>query len=403
MNTFKFSLLSTIAFLLIASSAVFAQQSDYQIQRDFRAAYSDIAERVETAETAEEFASLEEEIEQLEAQYSDHSSIINAALYPETFQNRMSTVRNEAQQGRLNAERVDQLNEEIADLMSEMDEFRNQLTEMNEQATALREEIERSEANERQQSALIRQYRQNLEQRNQFVMGFLEELLFRYKIYDPTASAEVEEAQRMDDNPIQLISTIIAEYINTVDQTTDFETQDYLGMRAQHSYFNEIWQRIGENLAQVYAPDQPVQAEQDITDQLAAWQASIDNKLWDAFSTAFNQNNIDLEPFTDTDTFNTALNVYIDNAIEVSLESNTEEDYEVFRNFNSFWNNTVKAEWGDHLTEGNVLSQSQIAALDIKLTQWGEAATPTSNLMFILFLISIAVIIGLVVLLITKK
>lgn len=403
MNTFKFSLLSTIAFLLIASSAVFAQQSDYQIQRDFRAAYSDIAERVETAETAEEFASLEEEIEQLEAQYSDHSSIINAALYPETFQNRMSTVRNEAQQGRLNAERVDQLNEEIADLMSEMDEFRNQLTEMNEQATALREEIERSEANERQQSALIRQYRQNLEQRNQFVMGFLEELLSRYEIYDPTASAEVEEAQRMDDNPIQLISTIIAEYINTVDQTTDFETQDYLGMRAQHSYFNEIWQRIGENLAQVYAPDQPVQAEQDITDQLAAWQASIDNKLWDAFSTAFNQNNIDLEPFTDTDTFNTALNVYIDNAIEVSLESNTEEDYEVFRNFNSFWNNTVKAEWGDHLTEGNVLSQSQIAALDIKLTQWGEAATPTSNLMFILFLISIAVIIGLVVLLITKK
>jgi len=211
------------------------------------------------------------------------------------------------------------------------------------------------------------------------------------------------EQERLDDNPLQLISTILSEYINSVDQASDLEPTDYLGMRAQHAYFDDIWDRIGENLANTFAPDEPVQAEQGINDQLSAWQASIDNKLWNSLTTAFNQNNIQLDTFTDAETFNTAVNRYIDDAIAVSQEANTEEDYEVFRNFNSFWNNTVKADWGDNMTQGNVLTQSQIASIDIKMTQWGGAATPTSNLMFILFLISIAVIIGLVVLLITKK
>ena len=400
----KFSVLSTIAFLLIASSAVFAQQSDFQIQRDFRAAYSDLSERVESASTIEEFATLEEEIDALEARYSEHSTIINSAIYPETFSNRVRFIRNEAEQGRLNAERVEQLNEEISGLVSERDQFRERLTEMDAESSELREEIERSSANERRQAALIRQYRQNIEQRDLFVMDFLEELLTKYEIYDASMIDGPEgEQERLDENPLQLISTILSEYINSVDQASDLQPVDYLGMRAQHAYFDDIWERIGENLANTFAPDEPVQAEQGINDQLSAWQASIDNKLWNSLTTAFNQNNIQLDTFTDAETFNTAVNRYVDDAIAVSQEANTEEDYEVFRNFNSFWNNTVKADWGDNMTQGNVLTQSQIASIDIKMTQWGGAATPTSNLMFILFLISIAVIIGLVVLLITKR
>jgi hypothetical protein len=89
--------------------------------------------------------------------------------------------------------------------------------------------------------------------------------------------------------------------------------------------------------------------------------------------------------------------------VDTSLETNSEEDYEDFRNFSNYWNETVKANWGEMLTEGGVLNHSQIAAIDIKLNSWSEAAQPTSNLMFILFLVSLAVIIGLVVLLITRK
>jgi hypothetical protein len=54
------------------------------------------------------------------------------------------------------------------------------------------------------------------------------------------------------------------------------------------------------------------------------------------------------------------------NAYEISLERNSEEDHEIYRNFSSFWNNTVKASWGELLVEGNVLSHSDIAAIDYK-------------------------------------
>jgi len=139
-----------------------------------------------------------------------------------------------------------------------------------------------------------------------------------------------------------------------------------------------------------------------VDDLLAAWLASIDNQIWEAISSAFSEEEIELQSFSSPQEFNEALHSYVDAAYEMSLERNTEEDYEMYMNFRDFWNNTVKASWGDALVEGNIISNSEIAAIDLKLSDWSESSPPTSNLMFILFLVSLAVIIGLVVLLLTR-
>jgi len=396
---------STMAALLfVASATVVAQQSDFQIQQDFRAQYNEVVNQVDTAVSTDELVEVAAAIDALEAEYSEYSSIINAAIYPDTFSNRISDLRNRYAAGQANVSTIEQLNERIRDLMAEIDEFRDRVTQMDEEIADLKEQIDRSSANERRQAALIRQYRQNIEQRDEFVSNVLEQLMTRYQELDSATQAEIADAvERMSDNPIELLKTMLAEYTNLADQNSGLEAPDFVRMRAQHGYFADIWNRIGERLANTFAPDNPVEARQEVTDMLAAWQASVDNKLWNALTTAFNQNGIELPPFTSASTFNNALNSYVDNAMEVSMESNNEEDYEVFRNFSNYWNTTVKAQWGELLVNGNILSNSQIAAIDVKLTQWGEAAQPTSNLMFILFLISLAVIIGLVVLLVTKK
>jgi hypothetical protein len=136
---------------------------------------------------------------------------------------------------------------------------------------------------------------------------------------------------------------------------------------------------------------------------MAAWLLSVDNQLWESLNDTFSQNGIELEVFTTPDEFYNAIYNYVDNGHVTSLERNSEEDFAVYQNFSTFWNETVKAEWGDMLIEGEILSQSQIAEIDIKLNDWEEASKPTSNLMFILLIVSVAVIIGLIVLLITKK
>lgn len=397
--------ISTLSVLLfLASTAVIAQQSDYQIQQDFRTEYKELATQIDNATSTEELESAYAEISEFEAKYSGYSSLINSALYPETFEERISDLQSRYGISETNVNVVNQLNEQIAGLQRELDELRERLAGMDEDSQALRERIERASANERRLSGLVRQYRQNLENRDEFVSEMLEGLLNRYQTMDAQSQAELAEAiESMDDNPLDLLRTILQGYINAADRDAGLESVDFLRMRAQHGYFSNVWDKIGSRLAETFAPDSPVQARQEITDLLSAWQASIDNKLWNALSTSFNQAGIQLSTFTSADAFNNALNQFVDNATEVSRNQNEEADYELYRSFSDFWNNTVKAGWGEFLVAGNVLDQGQIAAIDVKISDWGQAATPTSNLMFILFLVSLAVIIGLIVLLVTKK
>ncbi len=391
-------------FFLFASTTAFAQQSDFQIKQDFRAELSELTERIITAVSSDELRELEAEIDQLEARYAEHSEMISGALYPETFDGKMGILSDTYASTLEDVELIEQLNERIDELAAEMEVFRERLSEMNLEMSSLEDQLERAEASEARQAALIRQYRQNIEQRDNFVSEFLEELLSKYRTMDRDTEQEITEAtERLDDNPLEIIQTIIIEYIEMTDHSTALETPDYVAMRAQHGYFDEVWDKIGEQLVNTFAPDNPVTAREEVEDLIGAWLASIDNKLWDALSTSFNQNGIELDPFTSPDDFYAALNAFVDAAYEISLERNDEEDHQIFRNFSDFWNNTVKASWGDLLIEGNVLSQSQIASIDLKMNDWSEASAPTSNLMFILLLISIAVIIGLIILIVMMR
>lgn len=405
MKKFMKRSISTLAALLfVASTTVVAQQSDYRVVQDFRAEYSELVSEIDAAESSDEIASIIDEISELEAEYSGYSDLLDNSLYPDNFEDRVEDLRNRVNVSRENLSVIEDLNERISELESEIEELRDQLSQLDEEASATAERLERSAANERRLSGLVSQYRQNIEDRDAFVNNMLESLLNRYEAMDAETQSEISDAsESLEDDPLALLETILSGYINQADRESGLDASDYLRMRAQHGYFAEVWDRIGERMSNAYASDRPVQAEQEITDLLTAWEASVNNKLWGALSTAFDQNGIDLPEFTSADAFNNALNTFVDQAIETATEQNEEADYDLFSSFNDYWNSTVKAQWGEYLVAGNVLSQGDIAAIDVKLSTWGQNAAPTSNLMFILFLISLAVIIGLIVLLVTKK
>jgi len=397
--------ISTLAALLLfASGSLIAQDSDYRILQDFRADYNEINERMQDAESSDDISEIADMISELESDYSGHESLINSAIWPDTFEDRLNILRTSLAGSERDFRTIEELNERIAELQSDIDEYRTQIDQLDEDSEALRQQLERASANERRLSGLVTQYRENIESRDEFVSGFLENLLNRYQAMDSQTQSEIAEAsERLQDDPLELLRTIISEYINQADRETGLEAGDYLRMRAQHADFNSVWDQVGENMSVAYAADSPVQARQEITDLLSAWRASIDNKLWNALSTAFNQNGIELPAFTSADAFRNALNQFVDDASSIARDQNDEADQQLFESFNNFWNGTVKADWGQYLIVGDVLSEGDIAEIDIKVADWARHAEPVSNLMFILFLISLAVIIGLIVLLVTKK
>lgn len=404
MNTFVKQISLFIVLSLFTGFSAFAQQSDYQIQQDFQTEYTELLERIEQAGTTEALAEIEVAINELETNYNEHTDIINAALYPETFENVLRTLRNNHAEAVENVTTIEDLNEEILSLESELDSFRSRLERMNQETADLQQKIRESTQNEARQAALIRQYRENIEERNLFVSNFLGELLSKYQSMDRAERQEITEAAgRLEENPVDIIQNVINEYITMMEQAEGLETPDFVSMKAQHGYFVEVWNQIGEQLTTTFTPDNPEQAYANVNQLLSNWQESISTNLWASLQAAFSENDILLNEFSSSEEFNDALHNYIDSAYEVSVDANSEEDYQVYRNFNSFWNDTVKTEWGEMFIEGDILTQAQIAAVDLKLDNWRDEATPKSNLTFILLIVSIAVIIGLIVLLLTRK
>ncbi len=400
----KIYITTTILLLVFLQTALVAQQSDYQIQQNFVTELNELTERIDTTQSPEALAELEIELEELKNRFAEHEELINAALYPETYQNSVRATEEQLSVALDNASVIDQLNSRITSLVGEIDAYRSQITDLNENTQALREQLQRAESNEERQAALLTQYRQSLEERNSFVSDFLQNLMSRYQNVDLGTQQEIADAaERLDDNPVEILRSIILDYINIVDESESLETPDYVAMRAQHEYFSGVWNSIGSNLVNTFAPENSSETKTEIDELMAAWLLSVDNQLWESLNDTFSQNGIELEVFTTPDEFYNAIYNYVDNGHVTSLERNSEADFAVYQNFSTFWNETVKAEWGDMLIEGEILSQSQIAEIDIKLNDWEEASKPTSNLMFILLIVSVAVIIGLIVLLITKK
>ncbi|MDZ7719358.1 MAG: hypothetical protein U5K72_11135 [Balneolaceae bacterium] len=404
MNTLIKQVSLFVLLTLFTGISAIAQQSDYQIQQDFETEYSELLQRIDQAGTTEALSEIEEAINNLESDYQEYSDIINASLYPQTFQDAISTLRNNHAEAVEKVSTIEELNEQISNLENEIDNFRSRLEAMNQETADLQQKIEESTQNEARQAALIRQYRENIEERNLFVSNFLGDLLSKYQSMDRAQRQEISEAAgRLEENPVDVIQNVINEYITMMEEAEGLQTPDFVSMRAQHGYFVEVWNEIGERLTSIFSPENSDQARENIEQLLSNWQNSINTNLWASLQNAFRENGIQLTEFSSSDEFNEAIHSYLDSAFETSVGANSEEDYQIYRNFNSFWNDTVKAEWGEMFIEGDILSQAQITAIDIKLDNWRDEATPTSNLTFILLIVSVAVIIGLVVLLLTRK
>lgn len=404
MNTFIKQISLFVVLTLCTGLSAIAQQSDYQIQQDFETEYTELLERIEQAGTTEALSEIEEAINNLESEYEEHSDLIDSAMYPETFEDAIATLRNNHAEAVENTSTIEELNEEISSLEGEIDDFRSQLSQMNQETQDLQRQIKESTENEARQAALIRQYRENIEERNLFVSNFLGDLLSKYQSMDRAERQEISEAAgRLEENPVDVIQNVINEYITMMENAEGLQAPDFVSMKAQHGYFVEVWNQIGEELTNIFAPENPEQARQNVNQLLTNWQASINTNLWASLQTAFSENDIQLPEFSSSEEFNSAIHTYLDNAYETSVEANSEEDYNIYRNFNSFWNDTVKSQWGEMFIEGEILTQAQIAAVDVKLDNWRDEAAPTSNLTFILLIVSVAVIIGLVVLLLTRK
>lgn len=396
--------------LTLATSAAFAQTSDYQIKKSFEESYSELQSSIEQAMTVGEIDSLMEKVSDLRFEYEDHKQLLDHALYPETFVSSIEELRQDARNTEHKLLIIENQDEKLASLSKELSSYKSEMATLNNRTDSLRNAIANSQKSEKNLSELVQRYRTSMEQRDEFVLKMIDSLFVTYKDLEGDTFAEMQDEVQArsiqnGNNPLEVIESVITENIQILKSDSGrLQTEDYLRMYVVQSRFNEVWSQIGDDLTAIYGGNKSTQWKENIDDKLSDWRASASKNMWASIDAYLEQNNVDLGAFDNNESFYNAIDSFISNATDASRDKVvTNENYEDFQAFYDFWNGKIKSDWGKFVQEGEVLTMSQISTIDTEMMTWRDEAKPRSFVIPILLGLSLITIVGLIVVLVRKK
>jgi len=401
-----FSVFITLLLMSVFVTTVEAQQTDREITEQFLQEYQEVELMITDAQTMDDLRATQDRVNELLNDYREHSVVINRRIQPETMGSKFEDLRVKFMAMQSKIRTIQRQDRSISQLRSELMRTRDRMDRYDQHINWLIGRVveleERALAAEQVGGETVTA---SLRERDRFVTEFLTDLLERYDAVDATTQQEMTEIfERLDDSPVDLVRTMLGEHLMYAQQAEHTPT-DLMNMKAQQTYFSNWWQQFGDQLINTFEPENPGQARTEINERLTDWNTAIDDQLWGAISDAYSQNGFDLPSFNSSQEFYSAQENYIRERTETARDRNSEEDLEQFRSYSDFWNQSVKSEWGDALTASAVMSHTQIANIDRMLSEWSLEAAPSQegNLMTILFFLSLAVNIGLIVVLVRRN
>ncbi|MFD2532277.1 hypothetical protein [Gracilimonas halophila] len=404
-------IISSIYIILIISfvaTNVAAQNSDYQVKQQFVQSYEELKSSIDLAMSVDEVDSLLDQVSKLEVKYEDHEELLDHALYPQTFSSSIEALQQEARNAEHMLLIIEGQEEKLVKLSDELANYRSEIDHLNNRTDSLRTLITDSEQSEKELANLVQRYRNSIEQRDEFVLNMIDSLFVTYLDMEGSTFTELKEENRTietGDNPLEVILAVIEENIQILktDNGT-LQTEDYLRIYVVQSRFNEVWTRIGDDLATIYGGNNPEQWESNVEERLNDWKASASKNMWASIDEHLEQNNVDLGAFDNNKSFYEASDSFISKATDASRDKVvTNENYEDFQRFYDFWNTKIKSDWGEFVQEGEVLTMAQISSIDTEMMTWRDEAKPRSFIIPILFGLSLITIVGLIIVLARKN
>ena len=396
-----FAILLALSFGL-SSQAQAQFQSDYEIRQNFLEENQRLFQDLKEVDDLEEAENLIDEINQLEDQYSDHSDLLDRVFSPETYDQRVTNLRELAEVTHRRLQRLDategdvsHLDEEIAQLSDSLEQNNERIGELESQLASMRN----ARNAYRNQSANLRR---QISERDEFILDMVDSIFVAYNDIEleSLSPAEVEELGLDVDieNVLGHIESVIDNNINFLDTHTQLSSEDFLHLYAVQVEFERMWENLGPKLANIYEGQQERQQRLSAIDSdMNEWRNQVDESAWSSVSAAFDEYGIDIMEFDDAVSFYTSLNTYLDDAIErAQEEGGSEEELERYQQFADVWTEEVKIRWQPHLVDANLLNYENVASVDDKLSTWKVNAQPRSYafLMYLGLAVVIILILG---------
>ncbi len=386
--------------LMLPMAQISAQNSDFEIVKDFNSKTELLSHKIQNAITTTQIQGIEAELDSVEHKYADHQEIINHAIYPTTFIDKIESLRTNLISNEHRLYLIENQREQLFDLSNQVMAQRAEINRMYSQVDSLNREIELSQASEARLSQLVQNYRNRVEQRDRLLFGMIDSLLFTHQKLQATMSTEQSMETYMitdDSNPLAMIHQIIEQNIEaTHANNAMLLVNDNLRMRSLQIQFERTWDRIKVDFTNVYSNDN-VDWGAQIDSALKQWRMIASKKMWDSVDQYLAQNEIDLGAFDNRTSFYQAMDSFISEGYEISKDEFLVSDsFQEFVEFEEFWNETFKTKWIPKTPEGVLLSEEQISTIDAALTDWEETARPIHPMLAAIIALAIVSLTGFI-------
>jgi len=405
----RITILTLLFGLFAIGAAAQSTQSDYEIQKSFKTQYAEYEQKVEQLSSPDSAQALKTSIREFEQKYNKHADLLDKALYPDTYEQRIEKLKKSSVVAMNRLQTMKQQTKKLEKLETQLTSYENDLQQLNKRTDSLQNAMQESIQSEKKLSAMLREYRQSLEKRDELILAFIDSMVIAYQEMDLQKLDDLENIDQKsrlesDGDALKMIHNISVENLDILQKNAqNLRLQDYMRMADVQQQFEKMWSRLGDKITEVYDGENAKEMASEVDQKINKWNQMLKEQTLTSLKDTLAENNIAVGGFETSDEFYSSLNSYLDNKVKKSKENASKAGYNDFTNFKSFWNE-IEVQWANNFVDAGLLSQPQMATLNAKVDNWAEHAQPRSNNLLVYLLgASVLLAVALGVMLIREK
>ncbi len=387
-------------------------QSDLEITKAFKSAVENLENDIDKAKSITEVPDFETRTSELKEKYQGKKTLLDKALYPETFESTFQKINNKIDVIKGKLSQISDLEVEVTDLKGKLEELKEYVNRLSEDYySTLREVVSLRESNKRDRktidslNSLMKKLRENSKQRNSLIDELANSLFFSNE-KSVESMNEVEKKELFikfkSSNMLENIKRLITDNTRYIESGA-FTTKQLDEFKEEQKEFRSRWKAIGSKIAQVYATPKEKDAElSNVEALLNKWDGSIDQNIWQNIDVQFRLKDITLESFNNGDEFYNAITSYIDKQIKNVEQKSSEERHNAYNTFaDSVYYKNIADTWIPLLTRYKMLNDEQVESIDKKMDEWYDSlgeAMPNWIYMLVIGVLVLVVIVLIVML-----
>ncbi len=388
-----------------------AQQSDYLIKTSFEQTYDSLFASLERATTIAQLDSLKARVDSLEVQYAAHAEFLDKAIFPESYSERISSLRT---MHSITYDRVYLIQTQgvkIEDLETRIVFLTSRLDTLTGQRTQLMAELQTAKRSNTQLRDLVRRLEANLAAKDRLIFALVDSIFLPYsrdtaRITDLQREAISRKLEKA--NVLMRIEDVAGENARFL-TVTQLQPKDYTGLVEQYQQFNGRWNGLREKLVAAvltgsrYAaatgtqkagkggkagktavPPPPENPAARVDSLMVVWGNRLQSMVWQGLQKEFTDRGVTVDTFTSGPEFSASIRKYI------SSVKTSGQDAGVF--VNDIWKARIDKEWREALVQPAMLGQAEYAALDREVSHLAAPTLTTQYVVYGLIVLLLAVL-----------